>query len=176
MHHQPDQFLMCSGPPKWKDLISCPLVTHECIPLITAIFLDKNEIRVVRSLKGDDAQTFIDKIDEVPLNTLSSWKNSLLIQTLNSVDQALDLPNLMPWLRTKCLRTLCRICGCQALLPKSLQIPLCYDRLDVPRYRGGYADVWMGKHQGLQVAVKVLRVYSTSDFDKLINVGCLCVI
>lgn len=29
----------------------------------------------------------------------------------------------------------------------------------------------MGHHQDRQVAVKVLRVYSTSDFDKIINVG-----
>ena len=33
--------------------------------------------------------------------------------------------------------------------------------------------MWMGEHQGLQVAVKVLRVYSTSDFDKIINAGYL---
>ena len=38
-------------------------------------------------------------------------------------------------------------------------------------YRGGYADVWKGEHQGLHVAVKVLRVYSTSDFEKITSVG-----
>ena len=31
--------------------------------------------------------------------------------------------------------------------------------------------MWMGEHQGLKVAVKALRVYSTSDFSKIINVG-----
>ena len=34
--------------------------------------------------------------------------------------------------------------------------------------------MWMGEHQGLQVAVKVLRVYSTSDFGKVINASYLC--
>ena len=38
-------------------------------------------------------------------------------------------------------------------------------------YRGGFADVWKGEHQGRQVAVKVLRVYSTSDFEKITGVG-----
>ena len=38
-------------------------------------------------------------------------------------------------------------------------------------YRGGYADVWKGEHQGLHVAVKVLRVYSTSDFEEITSVG-----
>ena len=65
------------------------------------------------------------------------------------------------------MRVLYRICGRQALLPRSLQIPFSYDRLGIPLYRGGYADVWKGEHQGCHVAIKVLRVYSTSDFDKI---------
>ena len=31
--------------------------------------------------------------------------------------------------------------------------------------------MWIGKHQGRKVAVKVLRVYSTSDFNKITSVG-----
>jgi len=31
--------------------------------------------------------------------------------------------------------------------------------------------VWMGNHQDCKVAVKVLKVYSTSDFNKITNVG-----
>ena len=67
---------------------------------------------------------------------------------------------------------MCKICGRQALLPRSLQIPLCYDRSVDAMYSGGYADVWMGEHQGRKVAVKVLRVYSTSDLDRITSVGC----
>ena len=52
-----------------------------------------------------------------------------------------------------------------------MQIPLHYDKSDAPLYHGGYADVWKGESQGHQVAVKVLRVYSTSDFEKITNVG-----
>ena len=33
--------------------------------------------------------------------------------------------------------------------------------------------MWKGEHQGHPVAAKVLRVYSTSDFDKIRRVGCL---
>ena len=63
------------------------------------------------------------------------------------------------------------MCGRQALLPRSFQIPLCYDRSEDALYSGGYADVWMGEHQGRKVAVKVLRVYSTSDLNKVTSVG-----
>lgn len=79
-----------------------------------------------------------------------------------------------PWLRKKCLNTLRRLCGRQALLPRSLQIPLCYNRTGTPLYHGGYADVWKGEHKGLGVAVKVLRVYSTSDLKKITRVGYKC--
>jgi hypothetical protein len=82
------------------------------------------------------------------------------------------LDRLEPKLRKKCLSALCKICGRQALLPRSLEIPACYDRSgEAPLYSGGYADVWKGEHQGLKVAVKVLKVYMTSDFDKITSVG-----
>ena len=32
--------------------------------------------------------------------------------------------------------------------------------------------MWMGEHQGRKVAVKVLRVYSTSNLDEITNVSC----
>ena len=40
-----------------------------------AILSDNNEIEVVQGLHGDDAQAFVDVIDEVPSHTLSSRKN-----------------------------------------------------------------------------------------------------
>ena len=52
-----------------------------------------------------------------------------------------------------------------------MQIPLCYDYLDTPQTCGGFADVWKGNHEGKEVAAKVLRVYLTSDFEKIRKVG-----
>ena len=80
------------------------------------------------------------------------------------------LDSLAPWLRGKCLATLCRVCGNQALLPRSVQIPLCYDRTDAPLYHGGFAEVWRGEHQGNEVAVKVIKVYKTSNLVKITRV------
>ena len=75
-------------------------------------------------------------------------------------------------MKKKCLNTLCKICGRHALLPSPFQIPLCFDRSNGHAlYSGGYADVWMGEHQGHKVAVKVLKVYSTSDFNKITSVS-----
>jgi hypothetical protein len=134
--------------------------------------MSKDEVRMVRDLRGDDAQTLIDVIHEVR-SVLFLPRHVLIIPPSLSffADQALDLQDLQPWLRRTCLSVLCRVCGRQALLPRSLQIPLCYNRLDTPLYRGGFADVWKGEYQGRYVAVKALRVYSTSDFFKITSVG-----
>lgn len=80
----------------------------------------------------------------------------------------LDTPVLL--LRRKCLDTLRMICGQRALLPRSVKITPDYNRFDDPQYRGGYADVWKGEYQGRKVAVKVLRMYVSSDLDKITSV------
>ena len=77
----------------------------------------------------------------------------------------------MPSLRRKCLATLCKICSHHALIPRSMQIPLCYNRTESPRYRGGFAEVWKGEHEGVEVAVEVLKIFVTSDLVRITRVG-----
>ena len=69
------------------------------------------------------------------------------------------------------MNTLCKICGRHALLPSTFQIPLCFDQSERAPYSGGYADVWVGDYLGRKVAVKVLKVYSTNDFNKITSVS-----
>ncbi|KAF9643686.1 kinase-like protein [Thelephora ganbajun] len=116
----------------WKQLISHTLSTSERISLITSIFSDRNEVEVLRNLSGNDAQALINVIDEV----------------LDSLPQKIY---------GRCLHYLYRICGRQALLPKSLAIPLCYNTTEIPHYYGGFSDVWKGQYNGQEVAVKALR-------------------
>ena len=146
--------------------IDSHLSTDERISLITAIFSNRDETEAIKLLCGEDAQTFVDVIDQV---LRPAYTDTLARTHAHYTDQTLD--ELVPWLRRKCLTTLCKICGHHGLLPRSLHIPLCYNRLDPPLYNGGYAEVWKGSHQGLEVAVKVLKVYLTSDFDEVTRVG-----
>ena len=68
------------------------------------------------------------------------------------------------------------------MLPGSLKIELCYNPAGVAHCRGGFADVWKGEYHGLEVAAKVLRVYATSDLQKITRVShrwcspfpCIC--
>jgi hypothetical protein len=113
------------------------------------MFYNKDEGDAIHCLIGDDAQSFI-----------------------NVIDEALDIPDLSALTREKCLKSLYRTCGRHALLPKSLEIPICYDRTGVALFRGGFADVWKGEHRGRDVAVKVIRTYSNSDLQKITGVSC----
>ena len=153
--------------PAWKRLISGPLPTDERISLITAIFSGRNEADVV-NLHGDNAQTFIDVIDEVLSHsfTLEPVTQSLI---LYSAKQSLDM--LPPGLQKICLGALCKICGRLGLLPRSVRIQVPYDRSNDPLYTGGYADVWKGQYQDSHVAVKVLRVCANNNFEKITRVG-----
>ena len=46
-----------------------------------------------------------------------------------------------------------------------------YDQKGYPVCNGGFADVWKGQYDGRDVAVKILRVYLTSDFEQIRKVG-----
>jgi len=76
-----DCVTLCSDPPPWKRLISYTLPTHERISLITSIFSDRGEVEAVGQLSGDDAQTFIDIINEVGVCTLLAPKNGQVTPT-----------------------------------------------------------------------------------------------
>jgi hypothetical protein len=89
----------------------------------------------------------------------------------HSIDKALDIPELPPQIRHKCLKLLYKSCGHHALLPRTFKIPVCYDRTGTALYRGGFADVWKGQHRGRDVAVKVIRTYSDDDLQRVIGVG-----
>jgi len=63
------------------------------------------------------------------------------------------------------------ICNHQALVPRSLAIPLCYDPNTNPVNPSGRVDVWKGRHHGKEVAAKVLRVSIGDDLEEIGRVG-----
>ncbi|KAF9649062.1 kinase-like protein [Thelephora ganbajun] len=82
------------------------------------------------------------------------------------------MPGLTLWTRKRYLKLLYRTCGHHKLVPATLKIPICYDRTSHALYKGGFADVWKGEHRGRDVAVKVIRMYSTSDLKKVVGRFC----
>ena len=58
------------NPLAWKLLVDPALPVGKRIDLVTSIFSDHSEIKRVANISGDDAQAFINAIDEVSLRTL----------------------------------------------------------------------------------------------------------
>jgi hypothetical protein len=66
---------VASGPSAWERLINRSFAARDRTPLIAAIFSNPNVVEKVKSLSGDDAQAFIDVIDEA---SPRSQKNKLI--------------------------------------------------------------------------------------------------
>jgi len=63
------------------------------------------------------------------------------------------------------------MCARNSLVPGSLRIGLCADLMGLPQCGGGFGDVYKHKYQGREVAVKILRIYATTDLRKLTRVS-----
>ena len=55
--------------PAWKRLASRAFLPREVVSLIEAILMSGDEVKMIGNLCGDDAQSFIDVIHEVPLHS-----------------------------------------------------------------------------------------------------------
>jgi hypothetical protein len=85
---------------------------------------------------------------------------------INSLsDQILSESDLPTPRRRKCVAVLRKICGSRCLLPDSHNISTGLVVDTTPVAAGGYADVYKGVHQGVFVAVKVLRRSQMNEED-----------
>jgi len=74
--------------------------------------------------------------------------------------------------RLKLYNKLCKTCSRHLVIPTSMHIPDCSkDSVEVES--GGFADVSQGTYQGRRVAIKVVRMYVTSDLDAIRSVSAL---
>jgi len=74
--------------------------------------------------------------------------------------------------RLKLFNKLCKTCSRHLVIPTSMHIPDCSeDSVEVES--GGFADVSQGTYEGRRVAIKVVRMYITSDLDAIRRVSVL---
>ena len=142
------------------------------VPRIKEIIKSGDQTSLTDYLHGEAAQTFIDVVYEVRPCIPPLPKHGLIVSTptfnpWRQINQVLESPCFPLRLWRHRLSTLSRLCGCLALLPRPLQIPVRYDRWSTPQCRGGFADVWKGQYQGRPIAIKVTRAYQKSDLDKI---------
>jgi len=73
--------------------------------------------------------------------------------------------------RIELINKLGKVCSRQRLLPKSMHIPDCSNKSSEVECYGGNADVSTSVYKGQKVAVKVLRVYTSDNFDMILSVS-----
>ncbi|KAG6905435.1 hypothetical protein DXG01_002745 [Tephrocybe rancida] len=123
---------------------------------------DKEQYRLLVNLQGEEAQAMLD-----------------LMQTCNArvnlayVLQLLDLPSLDKTFRSPLLNAILRLSRRSQLFPGRLwQEQVSLEGTEAIA-AGKFGDVWKGVFCGQAVAVKVLKVYQKSDFDKHVKVRFL---
>ena len=75
----------------FERLIRSTHSTHDRISLVMSIFSDHDQVEMIGNLCGDDAQTFIDVIDEVSACAPHLWGMDQLTRTQTSVPCRLDV-------------------------------------------------------------------------------------
>ena len=84
--------------------------------------------------------------------------------------QVLDRNEISDQERTGFLNILCKMCSRQRSVPKSMRITCRESEQADEEYRGGHASVFKGEDRGRPVAIKVVRLYITSDLEKCLGV------
>jgi len=72
-----------SEQPPWKQLIDHASAMDERVSLIAMIFSDGRQLEIVEQLSGDEAQTFVDRIDEVASFNYGSIDSDADLQILS---------------------------------------------------------------------------------------------
>ena len=93
------------------------------------------------------------------------------IPQTNLWPQMLETNMISPRERPKFLNSLCKMCSLKRTLPKSMVITCLRKVSTIAEYGGGFADVYRGEYDGRTVAVKVARLYATSDLELRFSVG-----
>ena len=72
--------------------------------------------------------------------------------------------------RPKLFNKLCKECSQHRVVPNTMNIPDCSEG-SVEVESGGFANVSQSTYKGRRVAIKVVRMYITSDLDIVLSVS-----
>jgi len=59
------QLVESSGTQFWSDLYSIEVTSDECLAKVQTLLSSQSSINIIRSFEGNEAQTFIDFLDQV---------------------------------------------------------------------------------------------------------------
>ncbi|KAF9647138.1 kinase-like protein [Thelephora ganbajun] len=132
----------------WTNIYSMEITSNECLSEVRYLLNCPSKIALSKRFRGNDAQTFIEFLDQVLARSY--------------LDDKL-------WRRG--LRLLSKICKAHTIIPSSYILQEEQIHVGRVHYHGGFADVSDGKYQGCTVAIKQLRV-DKGDSGKIFKRLC----
>lgn len=156
----------CMGAQSWANIYTTEVTSNECLSKVQSLLKCRVNMNVARNLQGNDAQAFIDFLDQVSKLHVPRFDFSPRRQTqvLEGSQSCLDGK-----LRQRSLRLISRICKARGILPASYILQQECIRVGRVHYHGGFADVSKGEYLGCSVAVKCLKM-NEGDSDRIFKV------
>ena len=144
------------------------ITPRECFSKIGALLCCPSRVTAARSLRGNEAQEFVDLLDQV-----SELQESRAL-VIDRVSQTLAQSYLDDKLRHRSWLLLSKICRARAIVPSSYKLQSEFIRVGRVYCQGGFADVSDGVYRGSPVAIKHLRI-SVEESDGASKV-CLSIL
>jgi hypothetical protein len=133
---------------------------------LAVIVTDPIKYRIFLLQRGTNAQSLLNLIQEV----CRLFLVCIIIHSISASQQLLDCPHIDIALRSPFVNALLRLSSASGLYPECLLLKGMQRSGIDPVASGRFGDVWQGLVQGERIAIKVLRLYVTSDVKKHLKV------
>ena len=124
-----------------------------CISVLNPLLSTARGRKFLSEQEGENAIVLIELFDWVTISLNScrftTRAENVVFQSLSSRGIPLDKGCVL-W-------TLRQLCACQGILPKSCVLQVEFKPTTPYHAAGGFADVWKGSHNGVEVAFKSIR-------------------
>jgi len=142
------------------------ITSGECLAKIRSLLSCRSSINGARSFQGEEAQAFIDFLDQVSgLHCVYI----LHLDNLGCYTKVLVRSSLDDKLQQRSSLLISKICKAHGIIPTSCILQRGLIRSGTVRYHGGSADVSDGEYLGSPVAIKCLKM-SEADSDRIFKV------
>ena len=158
-----DQLVGSSDTQFLKAIHSADVDSSERLSEVQSLLNSPFKVTLVRSLQGNEAQTFIDALDRVSQSWLlcsDSLRNPTQVLVWSSLDGK-------PWQR--CIRLIRKISRARKTVPSSYVLQEEHIHVREVRSEGESAVVYDGEYLGFTVAVKRFKP-NKGDADKIFKV------
>jgi len=146
-----------SGESTIQEFLDGSLTIGQLKQRATSFLNNKGLLRIVQGLTPENQTKFLDRVDQVRRSCLPKSR----LTPLAKVFRTIDLFNI------KLVTALGDVCSATERLPTSAVVSTGLEkRGTIAVASGEFTDVWRGKYNGAQVAIKAFRIYPAKNLKE----------